>query len=103
MIARIVAARACAKRGAWYGSEERTLPEAGDLHLRELQKWLGSLDLSRTRPLFAATVLREIEGPRRVADWNRAGLSQPEPFAPAHCRAGENPSASVSRPKSVRD
>jgi excinuclease ABC subunit A len=40
----------------------KTLPEAGDLHLRELQKWLGSLDLSADKTAVAATVLREIEG-----------------------------------------
>jgi excinuclease ABC subunit A len=39
----------------------KTLPEAGDLHLRELQKWLGSLDLSADKTAVAATVLREIE------------------------------------------
>src|SRR5437773_7052448 len=41
---------------------EKTLPEAGDLHLRELQKWLRSLDLSADKTAVAATVLREIEG-----------------------------------------
>src|SRR5215475_5198857 len=41
---------------------EKTLPEAGDLHLRELQKWLGSLDISADKTAVAATVLREIEG-----------------------------------------
>jgi excinuclease ABC subunit A len=40
----------------------KTLPEAGDLHLRELQKWLGSLDLSADKTAVAATVLREIGG-----------------------------------------
>jgi excinuclease ABC subunit A len=40
----------------------KTLPETGNLHLRELQKWLGSLDLSADKTAVAATVLREIEG-----------------------------------------
>ena len=40
----------------------KTLPEAGDLHLRELQQWLGSLDISADKTAVAATVLREIEG-----------------------------------------
>jgi excinuclease ABC subunit A len=40
----------------------KTLPEAGDLHLRELEKWLGSLDISADKTAVAATVLREIEG-----------------------------------------
>ena len=40
----------------------KTLPEAGDLHLRELQKWLRSLDLSADKTAVAVTVLREIEG-----------------------------------------
>jgi excinuclease ABC subunit A len=41
---------------------EKTLPEAGDLHLREFQTWLRSLDLSADKTAVAATVLREIEG-----------------------------------------
>jgi excinuclease ABC subunit A len=41
---------------------KKTLPEAGELHLRELQKWLRSLDLSTDKTAVAATVLREIEG-----------------------------------------
>jgi excinuclease ABC subunit A len=41
---------------------EKSLPEAGDLHLRELQKWLRSLDVSTDKTAVAATVLREIEG-----------------------------------------
>ena len=41
---------------------EKTLPEAGDLHLRELQKWLRSLDVRADKTAVAATVLREIEG-----------------------------------------
>jgi excinuclease ABC subunit A len=40
----------------------KTLPEVGDLHLRELQKWLGTLDVSADKTAVAATVLREIEG-----------------------------------------
>jgi excinuclease ABC subunit A len=41
---------------------ERTLPQAGELHLRELQKWLGGLDVKADKTAVAATVLREIEG-----------------------------------------
>ncbi|HTI72356.1 MAG TPA: excinuclease ABC subunit UvrA [Candidatus Limnocylindria bacterium] len=41
---------------------DKTLPEAGNLHLRELQKWLRSLDLSADKTAVAATVLREIDG-----------------------------------------
>ncbi len=40
----------------------KTLPEAGDLHLRELQKWLKGLDLSADRTAVASTVLKEIDG-----------------------------------------
>ena len=40
---------------------EKTLPEAGDLHLRELRKWLRLLDLRADKTAVAATVLREIE------------------------------------------
>ena len=40
----------------------RTLPEAGDLHLRDLQRWLGTLDLAADKTAVAATVMREIEG-----------------------------------------
>jgi excinuclease ABC subunit A len=35
----------------------KTLPEAGDLHLRELQKWLGSLDLSADKTAVAGALL----------------------------------------------
>jgi len=40
----------------------KTLPEGGELHLRDLQRWLASLDLSADKTAVAATVLREIEG-----------------------------------------
>lgn len=40
----------------------KSLPEAGDLHLRELRKWLGTLDLTSDKTAVAETVLREIEG-----------------------------------------
>jgi excinuclease ABC subunit A len=40
----------------------KSLPEAGELHLRDLQKWLGSLDLAADKTAVAATVLREIDG-----------------------------------------
>lgn len=40
----------------------KTLPEAGELHLRELQKWLRSLDVRADKTAVAATVLREIDG-----------------------------------------
>jgi excinuclease ABC subunit A len=40
----------------------KTLPATGDLHLRELQNWLGALDISADKTAVAATVLREIEG-----------------------------------------
>ena len=40
----------------------KTLPEAGELHLRDLQKWLNGLDLKADKTAVAATVLREIDG-----------------------------------------
>lgn len=40
----------------------KTLPEVGDLHLRDLQKWLAGLDLRADKTAVAATVLREIDG-----------------------------------------
>ena len=40
----------------------KTLPEAGNLHLRDLQKWLAGLDLSADKTAVAQTVMREIEG-----------------------------------------
>jgi excinuclease ABC subunit A len=40
----------------------KSLPEAGELHLRELQKWLGTLDVAADRTAVASTVMREIEG-----------------------------------------
>src|SRR5262245_3459351 len=40
----------------------KTLPEAGELHLRDLQTWLGTLDIAADKTAVAATVMREIEG-----------------------------------------
>ncbi len=40
----------------------KALPEAGELHLRDLQKWLAGLDLRADKTAVAATVLREIDG-----------------------------------------
>jgi excinuclease ABC subunit A len=40
----------------------KTLPEAGELHLRDLQKWLRELDVRADKTAVAATVLREIDG-----------------------------------------
>jgi len=40
----------------------KTLPEVGDLHLRDLGHWLGTLDLAADKTAVAATVAREIEG-----------------------------------------
>jgi excinuclease ABC subunit A len=40
----------------------KTLPEAGELHLRDLQKWLRGLDLRADKTAVAATVLRETDG-----------------------------------------
>src|ERR1051325_159739 len=40
----------------------KTLPEAGELHLRDLQQWLGTLDIASDKTAVAATVMREIEG-----------------------------------------
>ncbi|HTL16384.1 MAG TPA: excinuclease ABC subunit UvrA [Patescibacteria group bacterium] len=40
----------------------KTLPEAGNLHLRELQEWLNSLDISKDKTAVAETVLHEIQG-----------------------------------------
>ncbi len=39
----------------------KTLPEAGNLHLREFQKWLSALDVRADKSAVAATVLREID------------------------------------------
>jgi len=39
-----------------------SLPEAGELHLRDLQTWLARLNLAADRTAVAATVAREIEG-----------------------------------------
>jgi len=39
----------------------KTLPEAGELHLRDLKKWLAELDLTTDKTEVAATVVREIE------------------------------------------
>lgn len=40
----------------------QTLPQTGDLHLRDLQKWLGSIDVKADKTAVAETVVREIEG-----------------------------------------
>ncbi len=40
----------------------KTLPQAGELHLRDLQQWLRALDVRTDKTAVAATVLREIEG-----------------------------------------
>lgn len=40
----------------------KTLPEAGELHLRELRQWLTTLNLTADKTAVAATVVREIEG-----------------------------------------
>ncbi|HAB19306.1 MAG TPA: excinuclease ABC subunit UvrA [Verrucomicrobiales bacterium] len=40
----------------------KSLPEIGELHLRDLQKWLAPLDLKADKTAVAATVMREIEG-----------------------------------------
>lgn len=40
----------------------KSLPEVGHLHLRDLQKWLATLDLTADKTAVAATVMREIEG-----------------------------------------
>jgi excinuclease ABC subunit A len=40
----------------------KTLPEAGELHLRELQKWLATLNVAADKTAVASTVLREIDG-----------------------------------------
>ncbi|MCW5557583.1 MAG: excinuclease ABC subunit UvrA [Verrucomicrobiae bacterium] len=40
----------------------KSLPEAGNLHLRDLQQWLASVDLTTDKTAVAATVMREITG-----------------------------------------
>jgi len=40
----------------------KTLPEVGDLHLRDLGQWLAGLDLAADKTAVAATVAREIVG-----------------------------------------
>jgi excinuclease ABC subunit A len=42
--------------------EGKSLPEAGELHLRELQKWLKTLNIAADKTAVAATVVREIDG-----------------------------------------
>jgi excinuclease ABC subunit A len=42
--------------------EGKTLPEIAELHLRELRKWLGSLNVAADKTAVAATVVREIAG-----------------------------------------
>jgi excinuclease ABC subunit A len=45
--------------------EGKTLPEVGELHLRDLQQWLQSLNVAVDKTAVASTVVREIDG--RVA------------------------------------
>jgi excinuclease ABC subunit A len=40
----------------------KTPPEAGELHLRDLKQWLGTLNIADDKTAVAATVMREIEG-----------------------------------------
>ncbi|MCI0537008.1 MAG: excinuclease ABC subunit UvrA, partial [Verrucomicrobiales bacterium] len=40
----------------------KTLPEAGELHMRDLKKWLATLDIASDKTAVAATVMREIDG-----------------------------------------
>jgi excinuclease ABC subunit A len=40
----------------------KTLPEAGELHLRDLQKWLATLNITADKTAVASTVVREIDG-----------------------------------------
>jgi excinuclease ABC subunit A len=42
--------------------EGKSLPEAGELHLRDLQKWLATLNIAADKTAVAATVVREIDG-----------------------------------------
>ncbi|MFO1497779.1 MAG: excinuclease ABC subunit UvrA [Verrucomicrobiota bacterium] len=42
--------------------EGKSLPDVGQLHLRDLKKWLTTLDLTADKTAVAATVVREIEG-----------------------------------------
>jgi excinuclease ABC subunit A len=41
---------------------EKTLPQAGELHLRDLQTWLATLDIAADKTAVAGAVMREIEG-----------------------------------------
>ena len=41
---------------------DKTLPEVGDLHLRDLQQWLGALDIRADKTAVATTVVNEIAG-----------------------------------------
>ena len=40
----------------------KTLPQVGDLHLRDLQSWLDTLDIATDKTAVAETVVREIHG-----------------------------------------
>jgi excinuclease ABC subunit A len=42
--------------------EGKTLPEIAELHLRDLRKWLGTLNVAADKTAVAATVVREIVG-----------------------------------------
>ena len=40
----------------------KSLPQVGEFHLRDLQKWLATLDIAADKTAVAATVVREIDG-----------------------------------------
>jgi excinuclease ABC subunit A len=40
----------------------KSLPEVGEMHLRDLQKWLATLDIAADKTAVASTVVREIDG-----------------------------------------
>ena len=40
----------------------KSLPEAGEMHLRDLQKWLATLNIAADKTAVASTVVREIDG-----------------------------------------
>jgi excinuclease ABC subunit A len=41
---------------------DKTLPQVGELHLRDLQKWLATLNIAADKTAVASTVVREIDG-----------------------------------------
>ncbi len=41
---------------------DKTLPQVGELHLRDLKKWLATLNIAAAKTAVAATVVREIDG-----------------------------------------